>query len=131
NCRNTRRISQFCSTSIGHDIKVKPGTPEGQNPKICVAESSEKQKQAVTSCLKGWLSGTSGLSKKQIAILSPMALAQSSLRNLASLAGIPLTDDLSVWRAGQAVLLTTVRKFKGLEADAVVLFDVQEDIGVS
>lgn len=131
NCRNTRRISQLCSISIGRDIKVKPGAPEGQEPEICVAESSEKQKQAVTSCIKGWLSGTNGLLKKQIAILSPIALAQSSLRNLASLAGIPLTDDLSVWRADQAVLLTTVRKFKGLEADAVVLFDVQEETSVS
>lgn len=131
NCRNTRRISQFCSTSIGRDIKVKTGAPEGQEPESCVAESPEAQKQAVTRCVKGWLSGTGGLKKSQIAILSPSALAQSSLRNLASLAGIPLTDDLAVWRADQAVLLTTVRKFKGLEADAVVLFDVQKVTGVS
>ncbi len=131
NCRNTRRISKICSTSIGRDIKVKPGAPDGQEPEVCVADTPEAQKQAVTRCIKGWLAGKGGLAKKQIAILSSAALSQSSLRNVTSLSGIPLTDDLGMWRANQAVLLTTVRKFKGLEADAVVLFDVEEGTGVS
>jgi hypothetical protein len=34
---------------------------------------------------------------------------------------IPLTDNFDHWRAGKGVLLSTCRRFKGLEADALVL----------
>ena len=40
------------------------------------------------------------------------------------LGGHLVTEDLETWRAGQAVLLTTAGKFKGLEADALILADV-------
>jgi superfamily I DNA/RNA helicase len=76
--------------------------------------------------LKSWLSGTGGITKRQVAILCPASIAQSSLRQLAALGGVDFTDNLDDWRADKAVLLTTLRKFKGLEADAVILFDVPE-----
>lgn len=126
NCRNTERISKLCASSIQREIKVKAGTPEGHPPEIRLASTSEAQKAEVTRCLKSWLSGNSGLSKKQIVLLSPNSLAQSALRQTTSVSGIPITEDLAVWRSDQAVLLTTTRKFKGMEADAVIIFDLPE-----
>jgi hypothetical protein len=38
-----------------------------------------------------------------------------------SFGNIPLTDNFDHWRAGKGVLLSTCRRFKGLEADALVL----------
>ena len=37
--------------------------------------------------------------------------------------GVPLTRDLDEWRRGDAVLLDTWGRFKGLEADAIVLIE--------
>ncbi len=131
NCRNTQNISRLCSMTIGRDIRVKPGTPEGRKPETYVADNPEAQKQAVARCLKTWLSGAGSLTPKHIVILSPGSPAQSSLRNFTSLSGVRLTDDLTAWRENQGVLLTSVRKFKGLEADAVILFDVSKETDAS
>ncbi len=126
NCRNTQRISALCAASIKREIRVKAGTPEGKTPDIRLAIDEEAQRKEITGCLKSWLQGSGGLSKRQVAILCPVSVSHSSLRQTASLAGFPVTDDLSEWRAGKAVLLTTIRRFKGLESDAVILFDVPD-----
>ena len=38
-----------------------------------------------------------------------------------SFGNIPLTDSFDQWRAAKGVLLSTCRRFKGLEADALIL----------
>ncbi|MBL9182982.1 MAG: NERD domain-containing protein [Verrucomicrobiaceae bacterium] len=124
NCRNTKQISDFCAKAIGHAITVKPGQPEGRPPTIRIAANEQAQKAQVAACLDEWLSGTSGLSCKQIAILSAQSLSRSSLRHCASIGRWRVTGDLEEWRAGKAVLHTTLRRFKGMEADAVIVHDI-------
>ena len=124
NCRNTQQISAWCSKAIGQPIPVKPGQPEGRPPTIKIAENEQAQKTQVGSCLDEWLSGTRGLSCNQVVILSAVPLSKSSLRQTASLGRWRLTEDIKEWRSGKAILHTTLRKFKGLEADAVVVHDI-------
>lgn len=124
NCRNTRHISELSASVIQQQIPLKPGTPEGRKPIIKLAQIEAEQKAAITECLKAWFSGSSKLAPKQLAILAPVAVASSSLRQVATIAGMPITTDVSHWRQNQGLLLTTIRKFKGLEADAVILYDV-------
>lgn len=124
NCRNTRQISDFCAKAIGRAIPVKPGQPEGRSPTTRIAVDEKAQKAQVAACLDEWLSGPSGLSCKQVAILSALPLSKSSLRHTASIGRWRLTEDLEEWRSGNAVLHTTLRRFKGLEADAVVVHDI-------
>ncbi|HBJ87729.1 MAG TPA: hypothetical protein DDZ88_28510 [Verrucomicrobiales bacterium] len=126
NCRNTQRITLLCATAIKHEIRFKPGQPEGREPIFKVAPDEAAQRAEIASCLKHWLSGSGGITKRQVAILCPASIAQSSLRQLTALGGVGFTDNLDDWRADKAVLLTTLRRFKGLEADAVILFDVPE-----
>ncbi len=126
NCRNTQRITSVCAAALKRDIRMKAGQPEGREPMFKVASDEASQKTEIAACLKQWLAGSSGISKRQVAILSPTSIAKSSLRQLAALGGIGFTDDLDDWRADKAVLVTTLRRFKGLEADAVILFDVPE-----
>lgn len=40
------------------------------------------------------------------------------------LQGVPITEKLADWEAGKGVLFSTIRSFKGLEADAVIIIDV-------
>jgi hypothetical protein len=126
NCRNTRRITSLCAATINQEIRIKAGQPEGREPILKLALDETSQREEIAACLKLWLSGSGGINKRQVAILCPTSIAQSSMRNLAALGGVGFTDNLDDWRADKAVLLTTLRKFKGLEADAVIFFDVPE-----
>lgn len=110
--------------AIGRAIPVKPGQPEGRSPTARIAVHEKAQKVQVAGCLDEWLSGPSGLSYKQVAILSALPLLISSLRNTASMGRWRLTEDPEEWRAGKAVLHTTLRRFKGLKADAIVVHDI-------
>lgn len=126
NCRNTQRIASVCAAAIKQDIRIKTGQPEGREPVFKVAADELSQRREIAARLQCWLAGSSGVSKRQVAILCPTSIPRSSLRQLTTLSGVGFTDDLNEWRADKAVLVTTLRRFKGLEADAVILFDVPE-----
>ena len=76
--------------------------------------------QAVEGRLKDLLYNQ-GLEASQIAILSPQRQANTCISKLSAINKLNLSDDMDSWRAGQSILATTVRGFKGLEADAVLL----------
>jgi len=61
-----------------------------------------------------------------VAILCPRDKRSSPLAKDRSVGDVPITTDLEKWRAGSAVLFATVRSFKGLEADAIIMLDVPE-----
>lgn len=42
-------------------------------------------------------------------------------RELSAINRLKFSDDLDSWRAGQTILATTIRSFKGLVADVVLL----------
>ena len=39
---------------------------------------------------------------------------------------MPITDRIDKWQASQGVLVTTARSFKGLEADIVIIYDLED-----
>ena len=57
-------------------------------------------------------------------ILSPYSQMNSSLAGVDHIGGAELTNDLKRWRQGRGVLVSTIRSFKGLEADVVVIIDL-------
>jgi hypothetical protein len=122
NCRNTERISKQCGDVIGKVIPVRPGSPEGHEPLILKVGSGAAQAQAAEKQVKTWLHD--GLKPNQIAVVTAKRPEAGCLHGKANLAGVPLTENLAQWRAGKAILVSTVGKFKGLEADAMVLTDV-------
>jgi hypothetical protein len=66
------------------------------------------------------MSGTGGLKTSQVAILASKTSDKdwsSALKTVSS------TNDLRKWRAGQGVLISPWRRFKGLEADAIVIIE--------
>jgi superfamily I DNA/RNA helicase len=72
----------------------------------------------VTNLLQG------GLKPTQIALIGPAAHLSGSLARFHEIDGRPLTTDAGEWRRGRGLLVTTARSFKGLEADAIVLYDL-------
>ena len=64
------------------------------------------------------------LSPSQIAILSPWRKENTCLSDIENIARIHLTNSIEEWDSGNGVLCTTIRAFKGLEADVLLLIDI-------
>lgn len=125
NCRNTQAIARTCGDILDRDIATPPGAPAGIQTEVVAAHDHRETIQTLTHWLKDWVN-RDRIAPSQIAILSPFTQARSSLDGQSRLSGIPLTDSLDEWQANKGVLFSTIRSFKGLEADIVVLVDVVE-----
>jgi hypothetical protein len=122
NCRNTRRITRSGAALGKVQVRVLEGAPEGVEPVLRRPASSRAAQDAVIAEVRGLLKV--GVRPSQIAILGPAALEQGSLRGVERIDGVPLTSDAMTWRRSSALLVSTARAFKGLEADVVVLYDL-------
>ena len=125
NCRNTRKIAAVCGRIRGIDIRTREDAPEGVMCDIKFAPTAENQQRLCQEYLSEWI-GRGKLKPKQVAILSPHDKARSSLARTKSIAKTPITLDPSEWQTNGSILFATVRSFKGLEADAVIMLDVLE-----
>ncbi|MDA0892343.1 MAG: NERD domain-containing protein/DEAD/DEAH box helicase [Proteobacteria bacterium] len=123
NCRNTLSIIETCSHIIRRDIEPKDGTPKGLETEFVQVARGKETRDQLKHWLQVWL-GRGGLKASQIVILSPYSKMNSSLAGVDQIGGSDLTYDLNTWRQGQGVLVSTMRAFKGLEADVVVLIDL-------
>ena len=122
NCRNTRAIVERCSQLLGRPLLYPPETPPATRPSCGGSRIPRNGKQRCLAQVQQWLVG--GLSPRQIAILSPWKREKSSLAGINSIAGKSLTTSLDVWQDNGGILMATIRSFKGLEADALLLTDI-------
>ena len=117
NCRNTAEIA----TSIGKLMHMKDSyvnTIQGMTPKaVFYGNEKELQKQA-DRFVKDMCQ--QGVALKDMVILTAHSVGHSGLKGCRTLNGIPVTTEPEDGK----ILFTSVRKFKGLEATAVLLIDV-------
>lgn len=134
NCRNTQRITRYCGRVL-QELVEEPNlptpfirSPAGNPPELKVWNSDAAHRaNIVRDTVNAWLA--QGFKPGQIAILSPWNKdnSNSSLRRLDSIGSHPVRDDLANlrgWVDDQCFFGTTIRAFKGLEADCVVLTDL-------
>ncbi len=119
NCRNTCEISKKCGEIISEEIKNHPLAPQGEKLELVINPSVLMLGQAIEAKLKDLLLNQ-GLDPSQVAILSPYKKAEP-LAKIKAMNKLELSDDLAAWRKDQCILHTTIRSFKGLEADVVIL----------
>ena len=126
NCRNTRQIAMTCAAIRNADIEIHITAPEGKKVRTHVCHDTEQQFRKCESVLKELRKG--GLKPEQIVIQSPFRKSgqSSSFKSHGKIAGFPIVTDTRKWRLGEGVLFTTIRAFKGLEADAVIMVDLPE-----
>lgn len=123
NCRNTKLIAGLCSSILDLDIPTKEDAPSGDEPIILQLENNFEIRKRVESYVHEWIN-QGKLKANQVAILSPYKLSNSSLSSISKIKGVEVTDDINRWKAGLGILFSTVKGFKGLEADAILLIDV-------
>ncbi|MFH2122759.1 MAG: NERD domain-containing protein [Pseudomonadota bacterium] len=128
NCRNTRSIAGACASIREIDIVVHDAAPTGIKVDAYVCENAEEQRRKCESLLAGLRKG--GLEPGQIVLQSPYRQENpdSSFSSITKIGGFPIVTDSRKWREGQGVLFTTIRSFKGLEADAVIMVDIPEPV---
>ncbi|MHB8800278.1 MAG: ATP-binding domain-containing protein [Thermoanaerobaculia bacterium] len=125
NCRNTSAIAEYLGELTGSHPRVSPWTVRGEEPKVHrwrnAADEREKAGALIAQLL---LKDEVGL--ERVAIVGMRRLANSCLAGKAELAGfpvVPIGDDGTAGVPG-ALRYATPHRFKGLEADVVLLLDV-------
>jgi len=115
-----------CAAIRNADIEIHITAPEGKKVRTHVGHDTRKQFRKCESVLKELRKG--GLKPEQIVIQSPFRKSgqSSSFKSHGKIAGFPIVTDTRRWRFGEGVLFTTIRAFKGLEADAVIMVDLPE-----
>ena len=118
NCRNTENIAVTSMRPLGSGSKPKmfAGCVRGESPRVLISETAEKQKQFLDNSLKQ----LADRKIKDIVILT-CKTEDSSVFSQYCIDGKYLHN-------GFLYRFTTCRKFKGLEADAIILVDVNRKI---
>jgi len=123
NCRNTRRIALASASVLDLECHIFPRAPQGSALRVLRANSSRQQKGLVIQELRSLLQ-REDVAPRQIAVIGPAAKENGSLSDLTDIDGVPLVMSAEEWRDGEGILVTTARSFKGLEAEVVVLYDL-------
>jgi len=129
-CRNTRNIQELAQKYLGKNLGINlKQAPEGPDPRFISANNPDEQYRLIKTQIREWLD--IGIQPSQIAVLFPSSKSES-YEALIKEFPFPLSQDLGTWQSGFGPLIMTWRRFRGLEAEAVILADLGEikSIGV-
>jgi hypothetical protein len=122
NCRNTQRIVTFCAEIVDIPPFAHEDAPLGIVPRIHESQNSSDTVRKTQQIVQDWcLRDRGGLRYDQVAVLTPTINPRHWPDHFGN---IPIVTDQTTWRQGAGALLDTHRRFKGLEADAIVLAGV-------
>jgi hypothetical protein len=125
NCRNTRPIAAFARRAIGLvDEASLARLPAGPAPVVHEVDSAEAERDAVRRVVHE-LIHERGLAPAQLVILGCHKIGNSSFAEVRRLGNFSVRD-VSEPDAVNAIRYSTVHKFKGLEADVVLLVGIGE-----
>lgn len=124
NCRNTREIAKHCSSIINTAIAVMPNAPQGTPCTIKTVASESEAIHLLQKTLDAWIH--EGMKLSQIAVLSLHKRADTLLKGKQKVGNCKISDNINKWQANETALFETIRSFKGLEADAIILYAMPE-----
>ena len=128
NCRNTRQIARWVHAAAGLPEPADlERLPEGPEVEVIAVSDAAAEAEAVRKTLHR-LIHDEGLSCERIAILGKHRITKSCFAERRKLGNVTLTAEGEDPVPG-AVRYATIHKFKGLEADCVLLVGVGEPSG--
>ncbi len=124
NCRNTARIATWCSQQIGQTPELPRGAPEGIDVEVIPCATNKAMADAIQRTLHRLLV-EERIPSRNVVILSTRRRGNSCLAGRKKLGTATLVD-LGEWKKNGDVVVSTFQRFKGLEADFVILCDVAD-----
>lgn len=118
NCRNAKKINDATNKCVGANVPSMPGMPEGV-PVMVEHVGREQMANRALQLAAAWKQGKD----VSVAILSPYARANSALANVVRAHGLQVSERLQDLPAKGSVYFSTIKSFKGIEADCIVLVD--------
>ena len=118
NCRNTKQINRYCNEKGRLSIKSMEGILEGQAVDTTLCEDKTKLLDTITNIGKNYLS-----QNKSIVILSPFVKEKSIIAPYIEPSNLEIAESIETWSAGNNILFSTIKSFKGMEADIVIVVD--------
>lgn len=126
NCRNTRRIAEETSLLSGFD---RPPYRMNQELGLAVDHRYWKKPVDLVASLDKIVTRLvgEGVKPNDIVILSPRRFDASSLKGIASVGGLAVSDVSADHQIGEnAVAFSTIHAFKGLESAVVIVIDIEQ-----
>lgn len=125
NRRSTRAIADFAARLGGVRVRHPYGVPDGEVPTVSSWATPEEERRLVEGKLRGLLEEEK-VPLGRIVVVGTRRLEKSFLANAPKLWGLPVEtiDDSGRTPGEGAVRYSTLQRFKGLEADVVLLVDV-------
>jgi hypothetical protein len=124
NCRNTQKIAGACGGVLGEKIPVASFSPEGEPPRFFSYASDTELcnlvKAELDRCLR-----EEKLGPDRVALLSHHKPSRTPL-GTGKIGRYATTTDLETWQSGQAIWFSTIKAFKGLEADILFVVGIPE-----
>lgn len=125
NCRNTVRIAEHCSSLINKTCNVRSGAPLGDEPEMVRVKSvREAFEEAAKRVRKLRMPNAGGLKNYQVAVLAPSSFESEWPKDFGT---VKATKNFEQWRQNKGVLIATWTRFKGLEADVVIIIETPSD----
>jgi len=123
NCRNTAPIGAMARKLAGIDVDEQYRCAEGIEPKVVTYSNCVDQRKKLALLLDDWIEH-GRLTPDQVVILSPYQREKS----------VAAVEKIGRWRVydiepnsidiSPGITFSTMRAFKGLEADAVIIVDI-------
>lgn len=123
NCRNSRWIARTSTTIVKTEAKFFKRSPLGGKPAISTVPTQAAMKGIVCKVVENLIE-QHDIKPSQLALIGPRGLENGSLADVSEINGVSLTTDTRAWSRNEGILVTTARSFKGLEADVVVVYDL-------
>ncbi len=118
NCRNATKINAATNKCMEDNIPSMPGMPEGMPVAVERVRKAQMANRALQIAAT-WKQGAD----VSVAVLSPYSRANSALSNVQRAHGLEVSEQLQDLPSRGRVFFSTVKSFKGIEADCIVLVD--------
>jgi len=127
NCRNTKKIASFCGELSGADIHPYPSAPEGRDVERIECRDAAHVVREVGALFERLVT-QQRVRPEAIVVLSTTSRKKSVLARAGSLGPVRLVP-LDAAPAPNQVRFDSLFRFKGLEADVVILIDEAHNFG--
>lgn len=121
NCRNTFQIADTSGKPVDIRPRVRDRSVDGDMPCFYVCDDQKGALKTINKAIDAYRAA--GFSYDQICVLTLKTENHSLLSDIEKVGNHLIRDE----RDGKGVLFTSARKFKGLEADAIIIIDVDEE----